>query len=240
MPRVYLDIPFRNKDYAKGLGARWDNLLRTWYIPDGMEIPELACFAQKSPKLEEETLFKYRANQFFVMLRECSCWLCSASTSVFGIVLPSPWQHLFIHVSKDDCPEVAVNPCSWVTNFDPLIPTFISDLPISIEQMLFRLCSTFHEDFSSTAGFRYRMNHCSNCGAKIGDGKLHESGGVFNPLTIEAYEAIQLIQVEMELQFNGTTEFPTPAAHNILQSSPVVSVWSRDYQGPNGWCLKSM
>jgi hypothetical protein len=240
MPRVYLDIPFRNKDYAKGLGARWDNLLKTWYIPDGMEIPELAHFVEKPPKLEEETIFKCRANQFVVMLRECSCWLCSATTSVCGIVLPSPWQHLFIHVSPDACPEVAVNPCLWVTNFDPMIPTFISDLPISIEEMLVRLVPTFYHDFSSTAGFRYRMNHCRNCGAKIGDGKLHESGGVFNPLTIEAYEAIKLIQVRMELRLNGTTAFPTPIAKNILQLSPVVNSWSAESEGLNGWHLEGV
>jgi hypothetical protein len=32
--RVYFDIPFHEKDEAKGMGARWDNDRRCWYAPD--------------------------------------------------------------------------------------------------------------------------------------------------------------------------------------------------------------
>jgi hypothetical protein len=33
--RIYLDIPFAQKDEAKALGARWDNSKRKWYAPNG-------------------------------------------------------------------------------------------------------------------------------------------------------------------------------------------------------------
>ena len=35
--RVYLDVPYREKDVTKKLGAKWDRQDRGWYIPVGME-----------------------------------------------------------------------------------------------------------------------------------------------------------------------------------------------------------
>lgn len=38
MSHTYLDVPFREKDDAKALGARWDAAARKWYVPDGKEL----------------------------------------------------------------------------------------------------------------------------------------------------------------------------------------------------------
>ena len=35
---TYLDVPFKDKDAAKALGARWDVQARKWYIPEGSEL----------------------------------------------------------------------------------------------------------------------------------------------------------------------------------------------------------
>ena len=35
---LYLDVPFRQKDEAKALGARWDPAARKWYAPTGVEL----------------------------------------------------------------------------------------------------------------------------------------------------------------------------------------------------------
>ncbi len=35
--RLYLDVPFAQKDQAKALGARWDARRKKWYIPDGID-----------------------------------------------------------------------------------------------------------------------------------------------------------------------------------------------------------
>lgn len=36
-PRDYLDVPYREKNAAKALGAKWDRQERSWYIPNGMD-----------------------------------------------------------------------------------------------------------------------------------------------------------------------------------------------------------
>ena len=38
MPSTYLNVPFRDKDAAKALGARWDPAQRQWYVPEGLEL----------------------------------------------------------------------------------------------------------------------------------------------------------------------------------------------------------
>ncbi|UUZ66198.1 DUF5710 domain-containing protein (plasmid) [Polaromonas sp. P1-6] len=38
MANTYLTVPFKDKDTAKALGARWDAVQRQWFVPDGREL----------------------------------------------------------------------------------------------------------------------------------------------------------------------------------------------------------
>jgi exodeoxyribonuclease VII large subunit len=38
MANTYLTVPFKDKDTAKALGAKWDATQRQWYVPDGREL----------------------------------------------------------------------------------------------------------------------------------------------------------------------------------------------------------
>ena len=42
MTATYLNVPFREKDEAKALGARWDPLRRSWYVPAGGALEDFA------------------------------------------------------------------------------------------------------------------------------------------------------------------------------------------------------
>ena len=44
MPATYLNVPFRDKDSAKALGARWDPARRQWYVPDGRELSQFSAW----------------------------------------------------------------------------------------------------------------------------------------------------------------------------------------------------
>ncbi|WP_142850701.1 DUF5710 domain-containing protein [Telmatospirillum sp. J64-1] len=48
-PSVYLDVPFAEKEQAKGMGAKWDPKVKAWYVPDGVD-PE--AFAKWKPGQE--------------------------------------------------------------------------------------------------------------------------------------------------------------------------------------------
>lgn len=53
MARRYLQVPFTQKDQAKALGARWDALARSWYLPEGLDESLFAAWlpaAQPEPE----------------------------------------------------------------------------------------------------------------------------------------------------------------------------------------------
>ena len=41
---TFLTVPFRDKDAAKGLGARWDATQRQWFVPEGCELGPFAVW----------------------------------------------------------------------------------------------------------------------------------------------------------------------------------------------------
>lgn len=36
--RVFLSVPFAEKDAAKSMGARWDAARKKWYVPHGLDV----------------------------------------------------------------------------------------------------------------------------------------------------------------------------------------------------------
>lgn len=52
MPNTFLDVPFKQKDEAKALGARWDGGAKKWYVPDGVDLGPFSAWlpaGSKSP-----------------------------------------------------------------------------------------------------------------------------------------------------------------------------------------------
>ncbi|VVN67835.1 hypothetical protein PS834_00213 [Pseudomonas fluorescens] len=66
MARIDLKVPFSEKDEAKSLGAKWDPSLKTWYIPDGVDISPLAQWlpVTEHAELEHGPEFSVRAPFF--------------------------------------------------------------------------------------------------------------------------------------------------------------------------------
>ena len=44
MANTFLTVPFKDKDAAKGLGARWDAAQRQWFVPEGRELAPFALW----------------------------------------------------------------------------------------------------------------------------------------------------------------------------------------------------
>lgn len=89
-PRVYLDVPFPDKDAAKALGARWDPKAGRWHDPrpptPGLErwaaLPEVPDLLPG-----EDRSF---GTGLFVDLVPSSCWF----TNVRTCVSPQDWERL--------------------------------------------------------------------------------------------------------------------------------------------------
>lgn len=60
---IFLDVPFKEKDHAKSLGARWDSASKKWYVPH--ELSEQTDAFQKwlAPTLIDTSLVNVTAQQ---------------------------------------------------------------------------------------------------------------------------------------------------------------------------------
>ncbi|MYV47897.1 DUF5710 domain-containing protein [Streptomyces sp. SID2888] len=88
--RIWLDVPYAEKDQAKAAGARWDPAAKRWYAPrKGMTALQPWAAAPDVPDLlpgEDRTL----GEGLFVDLVPSSCWF----TNVRSCVTPRDWERL--------------------------------------------------------------------------------------------------------------------------------------------------
>jgi len=89
--RVWLDVPFVEKDKAKALGARWDRVQRRWYDPHPGSTSGLKRWAARPPVPVllpgEDRSF---GSGLFVDPVPSSCWF----TNVRSCVEPADWERL--------------------------------------------------------------------------------------------------------------------------------------------------
>jgi hypothetical protein len=46
--KVFLQVPFREKDAVKALGAKWDANTKKWYVPEGLDVGPFAQWVETS------------------------------------------------------------------------------------------------------------------------------------------------------------------------------------------------
>lgn len=89
--KVYLSVPYSEKEAAKGLGAKWDSSRKKWYAPKGEKQLVERWPLNDSPiqglKGEDRS---YGGSQLFVDLVPRSCWF----TNVRSCVHFSDWDRL--------------------------------------------------------------------------------------------------------------------------------------------------
>lgn len=94
--KVYLDVPFEEKEEAKKLGAKWDDNTRQWYAPNG----EIELINNKKWQINNNPLNligedrEYMGNELFVDLIPSTCWF----TNVRYCVHPNEWDRLRQHI----------------------------------------------------------------------------------------------------------------------------------------------
>ncbi len=54
--RTYVSVPFKEKEQARELGAKWDRQEKSWYIPDGVDKGPFEHWLNPAPKVEQPAL----------------------------------------------------------------------------------------------------------------------------------------------------------------------------------------
>lgn len=155
--RVYLAVPYEEKDKAKALGAKWDPRHRCWYATEGSE---LAPFERWLPKW---TLEPGDTIHLPVLLLPATCYGCRRTiTCVVGLRLPEDCDvepsgvvENVAYLSVEDCGDVLdllLEPSARAT--------------LSIGPLLFRRTRVRPDG--------YVANTCFHCGTTQGAFPLYE------------------------------------------------------------------
>jgi hypothetical protein len=107
-----------------------------------------------------------RFHRFQLAVGEVECWTAPHTTPVFAIVAPA--GSLAEDNDGDENEKEALH--------SPLLLTYVTRLSSDLDRAVRRAAPLYSLDNSAAAGETYRMNHCSVCGAKIGDFHLHHNG----------------------------------------------------------------
>lgn len=50
---LYINVPFKEKDEAKSLGAKWDSKQKSWYVRDERDYPKFQKWIESKKALKE-------------------------------------------------------------------------------------------------------------------------------------------------------------------------------------------
>lgn len=144
MPATYLNVPFRDKDSAKALGARWDPAQRQWYVPAGLELAPFVAWlpqgqAAASSMLlaaEPEPVYAAPANPAGIRLSQLLAGVSQAVAQAFpaGIwtlveVVDARLRngHVYLELSERDASGQVLakaNAMVWASTAARILPEF--------------------------------------------------------------------------------------------------------------------
>ncbi|WP_153899428.1 DUF5710 domain-containing protein [Pseudomonas aeruginosa] len=185
--KEYLDVPFKDKERAKSLGARWDKEKKRWYAPDYYGIDGFSEW-NIDPNLASD--------HFYILSTPARCWKCKSPTIVYALGLPAGHEYSEYRDSN--------NRKIWNTATWQAITSFVRRIPRSVFILLNEKAPGYKPAYSAQAGYRYFMNRCDVCGTTIGDFPMHnEPGGEFHPANINEMKHIKVERIDSEFEANA-------------------------------------
>ena len=140
----------------------------------------------------------------YVLQASNKCYRCGHTGPIFGVLPVGPFEVVG---------DVGCEPESD----DALTMSTPETLPDVIAAQLTKVSNgMFRPDYSASSGFRYWMNHCTSCGAKVGAFYIYsEPGEGFFPTADEDFQRISGTLID------GPFSFPEPD----LGHSGALEVW---------------
>jgi hypothetical protein len=158
MPPIDLNVPYHEKDDAKRLGARWDAVRKTWFLPDGTNVAPFRRWLTEQPDIN------IRCSSYFIAQSTRICWHCDRHTFVFSFLLPRGHE---AWLNSDEF-------VGWEHQASAAIVYYTTHIPSTVQAQMKSLTANYRKDFSKTTQTFYWMNHCEHCGMKQGDFELFE------------------------------------------------------------------
>lgn len=89
---IKLNVPFEEKDMAKGLGAKWNLDFKTWYVPHHYE-DDLRLFQKWLPSEARITTNFLNPKENFILEGQNECWNCKNMTTIVTLAVVTSLQY---------------------------------------------------------------------------------------------------------------------------------------------------
>lgn len=213
--RIYLNVPYVDKEVAKRYGAKWHPERKQWYIQG--EIIANEDFAKWLDYKEKYCLF---AMHFYLAEKKRTCWNCRNKTPVFSLLYDT-YEHLESELITIGSREIWVN--QWYKENEPFFAP-LSDLTSeTINNLLTKNHPVVKTCIKLTKN-KKAQQYCTHCHSKQGNHYLFEEVDAPFSFYPEVLEDISLYKVNIPVKsVSSPTYGPLEAANkrSFLRNSTI-------------------
>ena len=199
--KIYLNVPYKEKDFAKSMGALWDTQIKKWYFQG--PIKKNSKFGKWIAEGHEQTLIVYENFCIIEALRVC--FKCGKKTRIIGFGIR---EHSIL-VDNDDGTYSIDDPESFPELEDEIHLAW-SENEADIPSLLLSYLKSKYNvktGYSSVVGKCF-ANHCDYCGVIQGNNYLFYED---SPLSTSTPVEEELIQRMKQLKiYNVYTNVALP------------------------------
>lgn len=195
--KIFINVPYDEKDQAKYLGARWDHNNKKWYIYNIDRIYLFSKWLENRTVIDDGIInkpnYNVKSNKFYLAESLRKCWKCSKDTKVFGILLRE-------YLSTFDIEVQAINHEVIYFNTGCFLAV-ISEINSNVINEINNITKTYYFDYSKTEAKRYLINHCEFCKSIQGDYFLFsdETNGCFCSEIEDSCRSIKFHNIQCEI-----------------------------------------
>lgn len=177
--KLYLDVPYVEKDAVKNLGAKWDPSLKKWYYKGPVE--NYIKFAKWIAGDQEETII---AHEYVYLLEtDQNCFRCGNPTRVVGLGIG---EHTYLY--REDG-RFEMETVENRISFEPLFLAWVeseNDIPPALLEYMKK---NYHvrTGISQKAGPCF-ANYCEHCGVIQGNWHLFCEDSPLSPMILDGPE----------------------------------------------------
>ncbi|GEM05699.1 hypothetical protein HMI01_26870 [Halolactibacillus miurensis] len=206
MPLI-LNVPYKEKDTAKTIGAKWNPELKKWIAPHKDSYPDFHEWI-----LKKEWFDYIICDVFYIIEGHRQCFKCGENTKVIGFGIEN-YYWLDFDEDEDNEEECAIY--HYYTG-EINVASYIDPLP---EKVLKYIQSKYNYKmrYSKTIKNSYLANCCDHCDALQGDYFLfNEMDSPFCITDKETAEKLALYRIKLSY------DLPVRAQHSWGSGDPLI------------------
>lgn len=165
---LLLNVPNAEREHAASMGAQWDQIAGTWYLPED-QYDRLIEVAQWIPEKHPAIILP---TEISIVHASRPCWKCQHPNQVMALA-----GNYFFEKDMNERDESV-----WMAQDFFILFQQVSAISDNLQVFLKDNYPLYKLAASTNSGDHYWFNHCESCDSIQGDWFLFdEAGSVFNP-----------------------------------------------------------